>query len=220
VRRTATARWAAACWITAGCGYMILEALAANGFRSDYRYSANFISDLGRPDLNASAPLMNAAFYLQGTLFLVAAQLVGRAQRSGSAKPFVALAAANALGNIVVGTIHSGGHWQHDAGAVLAIVGGNAAILAGSAALRGAGAPQWYRTVSVALATLGLAAFAALAVQPMADTAFAPNAVLERISVYTIIAWQLFSAFHLRANWGTLSPWQPRTRGARTTPRS
>ena len=217
MRRTATARWAAACWITAGCGYLILEALAAKGFRSDYRYAADFISDLGRPDLNGSAPLMNAAFYLQGTLFLVAALVVVKAERSHSARSFVALAATNALGNIVVGTIHSGGHWPHDAGAVLAIAGGNAAILAGSAVLRRAGAPQGYRTVSVGLATLGLAAFAALAVQTLSATVVvAPDAVLERISVYTIIGWQLFSA----VIYGTLSPWQPRTRGARTTPRS
>jgi hypothetical membrane protein len=206
---------AAACWTVAGIGYLVLEAFAANGFRSDYGYAANLISDLGRPDLNTSAPLMNAAFYLQGTLYLAAAILVSRDQRAGRTTPFVAFATANALGNIVVATVH-GSSWLHIAGAVLAIVGGNAAALAGSAVLQRAGAPRSYRTLSVGLGALGLVAFATLAAQTLGTTVIvAPDAVLERVSVYTIIAWQLFSA----AIYGTLSPWQPRTRGARITPR-
>jgi hypothetical membrane protein len=198
-------RAAAACWLVAGVGYLILEGLAATGFRSRYGYAANLISDLGRPDLNASAPMMNAAFYLQGTLFLAAAMLVAKDQRSSNTPLFVAFAATNALGNIVVGTIHSGSP-QHIAGAVLAIVGGNAAILAGFAIVNDA---TWYRIASRGLATLGLLAFAALAVQTVADTAIAPNPMLERASVYTIIVWQVLSAIQL---------W--RTRGARTTPPS
>jgi hypothetical membrane protein len=201
-------RAAAACWLTAGCGYLILEAVAAAGFEPSYGYATNFISDLGRPAISAMAPVMNGAFYLQGTGFLAAAILVGRSESASKTGLFVALAATNALGNAVVGTIHSGS-WPHVAGAVLAIVGGNAAILAGSSVLRRSGAPRWYRTVSVGLAALGLAAFAALAVQTVADTAIVPNAVLERVSVYTIIGWQVLSAIQL---------W--RTRGAKISPRS
>jgi hypothetical membrane protein len=196
---------AAVCWTVAGVGYLVLEAVAATGFRSHYGYAANFISDLGRPDLNALAPLMNAAFYLQGTLFLVAAILVSRARRAGHTTPFVAFAAANALGNVVVGTVHSGS-WPHVAGAVLAMVGGNAAILAAFAIVDDA---KWYRTASRSLAVVGLTAFMALAVQTVAGTSIAPNAVLERVSVYTITVWQVLSAIQL---------W--RTRGARTTPPS
>jgi hypothetical membrane protein len=199
-------RAAAACWLTAGCGYLILEGVAAAGFEPSYGYATNLISDLGRPAISTLAPLMNGAFYLQGTGFLAAAILVSRAERSSKPEFFVALAAANAVGNVVVGTVHSGGSWLHVAGAVLAIVGGNGAILAGFPIVDGA---QWYRTASRGLATLGLTAFAALAVQTVAGTAIAPNAVLERISVYTIIAWQVTSAIQL---------W--RTRGARTTPPS
>lgn len=202
-------RAAAACWLTAGCGYLILEAVAAAGFQPSYSYATDYISDLGRPAISALAPVMNGAFYLQGTGFLAAAILVSRAERSSKPELFVALAATNAIGNFVVGTVHSGGSPLHVVGAVLAIVGGNVAILAGSSVLRRAWAPQWYRTMSVGLATLGLAAFAALAVQTVADTAIVPNAVLERISVYTIIGWQVTSAIQL---------W--RTRRARTTPRS
>jgi hypothetical membrane protein len=198
-------RVAAACWVIAGCGYLILEAVAVTGFRYHYGYATKFISDLGRPDLNASAPSMNAAFALQGTLFLVAAILVGRTQTLRSATVFIGFAAANAVGNVVVALIHSGSR-LHVAGAILAIVGGNAAILAGFAIVDAA---SWYRTASRVLAALGLTAFVALAVQTVAGTSIAPNAVLERVSVYTIIVWQVLSAIQL---------W--RTRGARTTPPS
>jgi hypothetical membrane protein len=198
-------RAAAACWLTAGCGYLILEAVAAAGFEPSYDYATNLISDLGRPAISTMAPLMNGAFYLQGTGFLAAAVLLARGERSSKPALFVALAATNAVGNAVVGTVHGGGSWLHVAGAVLAIVGGNAAILAGFPIVDGA---QRYRIASQGLAALGLTAFAALAVQTVAGTAIAPNAVLERISVYTIIAWQVTSAITL---------W--RTRAARTTPR-
>lgn len=182
---------AAACWMVAGIGYLILEAAAAAGFGLHYGYAVNMISDLGRPDLNPSADLMNAAFYLQGTLFLVAAILISRAESSRSTTPFIALAVANAIGNIAVGTIHSSS-WLHVAGAVLAITGGNAAILAGLPIVDDIG---WYRVASRVLAAVGLIAFAALAVQTLsASVDIAPDAALERVSVYTIIVWQMLSA--------------------------
>ena len=138
---------------------------------------------------------MNAAFVLQGTLFLVAAVLVSRAQTERTTSAFVGFAAANALGNVVVAIIHSGSA-VHVAGAVLAIVGGNAAILAGYGVVDGA--VRWYRTASRVLAAVGFIAFAILAI--------APNATAERVSVYTIVAWQVISAVQL---------W--RTRGAKNT---
>jgi hypothetical protein len=95
---------------------------------------------------------MNTAFYLQGTFFLVGAVLVARAVESQKAGLVLSLAATNATGNIVVGTVHGGPiakvdgtAWVHSAGAVMAIAGGNMAILAGSAIVRNAGAPQYTR---------------------------------------------------------------------------
>ena len=38
---------AAVLWITAGVGYLILEAIAAASFRPPYSYARNYISDLG-----------------------------------------------------------------------------------------------------------------------------------------------------------------------------
>ena len=76
-------RAAAACWLTAGCGYLILEAVAAAGFESGYGYATDYISDLGRPAISALAPVMNGAFYLQGTGFLAAASTFALFRCSG-----------------------------------------------------------------------------------------------------------------------------------------
>src|ERR1700759_4861673 len=46
-RRRLFATSAAAVWIAAGLGYLILEAIAAVAFRHHYSYAHNFISDLG-----------------------------------------------------------------------------------------------------------------------------------------------------------------------------
>ena len=83
----------------------------------------------------------------------------------------------------------------HSAGAVLAIVGGNLAILAGSAIIRSAGAAAWYRTVSIALAVLGLVSLAMLVVDSRsAAISVLPDGAWERGSVYSIIVWQVFTA--------------------------
>src|ERR1700722_9157727 len=111
-RRRWFATGAAAAWIAAGLGYMILEAVAAAGFRDHYSYAHNFISDLGitsrgmfqgRVTDSSLAYLMNTAFCLQGALFLIGAVLSVRALGARRAGLFLTLAAANAVGNFVVG---------------------------------------------------------------------------------------------------------------------
>jgi hypothetical membrane protein len=190
------AKGAAVCWLVAGVAYLTLEAIAAGGVPG-YRYDHDFISDLGRPDSPLS-PLMNTAFAVQGTLFLAAAVLLSRAAGRRLRIAFVCCAAANAIGNVVVASVPSGYAgiaWVHLTGAVVAIVGGNLAILAGSPLVGGS---RYYRVASIGLAALGLLSFALLAVASVgAVTVGLPNAVWERASVYTIIAWQLLSAGQL-----------------------
>jgi hypothetical membrane protein len=136
----------AALWIAAALGYLLLEAIAASRFDPGYSYARNYISDLGEPGhgtyegrmIDSPPPeLMNTAFYLQGISFFAGAVLLVRA-RGTTARLFRCLAAANAVGNILVGTVHGGPaatadgtHWVHATGAALAIVASNAAILAG-----------------------------------------------------------------------------------------
>ena len=194
---------AATAWLVAAAGYLTLEAVAAYGARPHYSYTRNYISDLGLLSVSPLAGLMNTAFCLQGTLFLLGAILVITAAGQ-PARWFVALVAANAVGNIAVAVVHSGpaAHadgaiWVHEAGAVLAIVGGNAAIVAGSAVI-GRHGPRWYRTVSVGFGVLGLLSFVVLVLDmTIKAIRVLPPAVWERASVYTIIAWQLVSAAYL-----------------------
>jgi hypothetical membrane protein len=212
-RRRLLVTSAAAVWIAAGLSYLILEAIAAAGFRPNYSYAHNFISDLGvtsrgmfhgRMIDSPLASLMNTAFYLQGTLFLAGAVLIVRAFETHKAALFLTLAATNAVGNFLVATIHSGPiaqangtSWVHATGAVLAILGGNAAILAGSSIVRNVSGP-WYRGVSAGLALLGLLSFTLLVIGLKASTRnILPPAVWERCSVYSITAWQMFTAGYL-----------------------
>jgi hypothetical membrane protein len=177
---------AAIAWISGGLTYLIVEAIAAKAFQPHYSYVHNVISDLG-----VTSSLMNAAFCVQGSLFLVGAILSVRAFETRKAGPFLTLAAANAVGNILIATFHSGSS-VHAVGALLAIVGGNAAILAGSSTI---GGPPRYRGVSAGLAALGLLSFTMFAIESkIAAVNVLPPAVWERCSVYSIIAWQVVTA--------------------------
>jgi hypothetical membrane protein len=186
-------RAAAAAWITAALSYVILEAVAAEAFRSHYSYARNFISDLGVPSHSPLAWLMNVAFCLQGTLFLAGAVALSRARL------FLACA-ANAVGNVLIAAFHSAPSptaGLHVIGAVLAIVGGNAAILAGSSIIGG-----WHRKVSVALGAFGLLSFMTFVIA--LPSAVLPLGVLERCSVYSITAWQLLTGAWLLSRRPTL----------------
>lgn len=195
-----SAKGAATCWLAAGIAYVTLEAITASAIPG-YRYAHDYISDLGRPDSPLS-PLMNTAFVVQGTLLLAGAVLLTRTANGGRGL-FVGCTAANAVGNIVVASVPSGSAgiaWVHLTGAVLAIVGGNAAILAGSPLVSAAGAPHYHRAASIGLATLGLLSFTLLAIAAATSAnVLLPSAVWERTSVYTIIAWQVLAACQLLA---------------------
>ncbi|WP_123024260.1 DUF998 domain-containing protein [Mycolicibacterium stellerae] len=213
-RGRACAIAAGALWISAGGAYFVLEAIAAARFRPYYSYAHDYISDLGvttpgmlhgRTVDSPLAYLMNTAFYVQGSFFLLGALLVACAVRPTRAGPLVGFAAMNAVGNIAVGTIHSGPAaevagiaWLHGAGAVAAIAGGNLAILAGSAAVRKTGAAQWYCAVSIGLAAVGLLSFTMLAIDVKTAAGGPPLlGVWERGGVYSIIAWQMLTGGHL-----------------------
>lgn len=190
--------WAAAIWLVGGAGYLILEGVVAAAFRPHYSYADDLISDLGVTSGGGAdsplAGLMNIGFYLQGTAFLVGAFLVAHTLARPAAAFFVILAATNAVGNILVGTVHGAGsgglEWLHGTGAVLAILGGNGAILTGFF-LVGQSAP--YRIGSLGLAAFGLVCFTLFAVGAI------PAGLWERGSVYTIISWQLVTAAYLLA---------------------
>jgi hypothetical membrane protein len=191
-------------WITAAVVYVSTEAIAASAFPG-YSYSANYISDLGVPDVaefqgraidSPLAAVMNAGFVLQGALYLLAALIATRALRSGPRRAFLALAAVHAVGITVVGLIHgsassaaSGIGWMHVVGAGMAIIAGNAAsILAGTGSRR-IGLPRGFRIASVALGVVGLVALGLLQALGGSDV----DGIYERGSVYSVTAWELLA---------------------------
>jgi hypothetical membrane protein len=164
-------------WLSAAVSYLTLEAIAGAAFPS-YSYAYNFISDLGVPSRSPLAWLMNVGFCVQGSLFLVGALAF-------KARLFRALVGVNLLGNVLIALFHSGSA-THVLGAVFAIVGGNAAVLAGSRILGG-----WHRRVSIGLGLFGLLSFALFVVDLKIGSW--PIGIVERCSVYSITAWQLIT---------------------------
>ena len=192
-------------WLIAAVGYLILEALAA-AVVPTYSYTRHYISALGVPAWSPRAYLMNTAFYLQGALFLIGAVMVVRAVgRRGVL--FLVLAATNAVGTFLVATVHGGsalaagdGMKWHTAGASLAFLGGNCAIVAGSAIVaRAVDARWWYRTVSLLIAAAGFASIAVLMNYDLWPFESASVGLVERGAVYSTMAWQVFSAVVLLA---------------------
>ena len=199
----------AALWIVAAVGYLALEAVAAASFSPSYSYARNYISDLGVPSGSlvrgqvvdsSRAYLMHAAFYLQGALFFLGGLLLTGIPDNRRARIFLGTVGANAVGNIVIGTVPTGK--VHVAGALLAIVGGNAAVLLGSEAIGVLAGRQWYRGVSKCIAALGLSCLIMLMVNSATTkTNLLPDGIWERGSVYSIIAWQLLTAIWLLTFW-------------------
>jgi hypothetical protein len=89
--------------------------------------------------------------------------------------------------------VHSGK--VHVVGAALAIVGGNTAILAGSAIVGLVGSHRWYRNISKSIAALGLLSLVMLMVNSATmKSNLLPEGAWERGSVYSITIWQLLTA--------------------------
>ncbi|HYR15783.1 MAG TPA: DUF998 domain-containing protein [Mycobacterium sp.] len=200
-RRAQLARFAAVLWIVGAAGYLIAEKLAAATVKGHYSYTHNYISVLGVPAWSRFAYLMNGAFYVQGALLFIGAVLVVRAVgRRGVF--FLIFTAATAVGNFLVATVHGGsplaageGMQWHMAGALLVLIGGNAAIVAGSSIVASAvDARWWYRGVSLLIAAMGFASFLMLANYNVRGYKYAPVGLVERVPVYSILAWQVFSA--------------------------
>ena len=163
-----------------------------------YSYAADYISELGVPGATPLAVVMNLGFWLQGILFLIGAVLAIRASATGSRRLFIVLVATSALGDVLVATFHGDAlaagnnnaaalHWF---GSLMAILGGNAAIIAGSSVVAGLVKVRWYRPVSIFLAVVGILSllFVGHAVGQLNP------GLWERGAVYSIFMWQILSA--------------------------
>lgn len=176
---------AAALWLLGAAGYFAAEALAASAL-PNYGYGVDFVSTLGDPAISPRASLMNAAFVIQGVCFPVAAALIAaRLVHRRNRLCFLGFALANGIGNVLVALVHSGqGNSWHIAGAALALLGGNAAAVAGSGLMRS----RAHRVTSLGLGGLGLVCLLVVA------SGVSPVGLWERGSVYPIFAWQVLTA--------------------------
>jgi hypothetical membrane protein len=207
-------------WLMSGIIYLLGEAIAAAAFEPTYSYARNYISDLGVSECGVISEgraicsplhnLMNLNFVLHGLLFFTASTLIIKALKSLMVKYlFLALAGIHLAGNILIAVFQGAAEegsvtaQYHLIGAVLAIIGGNLAILISSLA-KELDAPVVVRTLSRILPVLGFCGFVCLAVAQVYHTSiFFPNGVLERISVDTIMLWEI-----------TIGLWLIRTRSA------
>ena len=202
---------AAILFIVMGVEYLVVEAVAASAWQTPaYSYASNFVSDLGAPDCSTfqgreiCSPLhtvMNAGFIAQGALFVVASFLLMRLVSAGRARNvYLAIALIYAVGMVLVGYFHgsteateNGTIVYHYLGAFMAILGGNVAAIVAGFQWRRLGMPRWFGLASIALGVIGLAGAVVL------GTTFGvlPPGIPERVSVYTITAWQILTGIVL-----------------------
>ena len=209
--RPSAALWPAALWLSAGVLWFVLEGIAASAFPR-YSYATNYISDLGvtvpgvvdgRIIYSPLAGVMNADFVIHGILFLAAAVLVARAAKSGWMRwLFLALAAAHAVGLVLVATFHSSAEAQSDGtigihvlGANLAIIGGNLTLIVAGLGAGRLGATRGFRVFSVAWGVIGLAGIAMLFADTHSAWNLLPDGFWERIGVYPMMTWEIVTAF-------------------------
>lgn len=184
--------------LTGALVFFLFEAIAAAAVIPSYSYVNNFISALGVPAWSPLAAVMNSGFWVQGIFILLGAAIVAHGSETGHRRWFIALVALTATGYLLVGTVYGdsaaaqdGLFWLHGLGAVLAIVSGNAAIVAGSAVVAGFVGARWYRSVSIILACVGFSSFV---VPFFVSAAAADPGLWQRMSVYPVPLWQILSA--------------------------
>jgi hypothetical membrane protein len=193
----------AAMWLCAALAFFLTEAIAAASVSPSYSYTRNYISELGVAGATPLAVVMNVGFWLQGLLFLVGAVLAARESTTGRRRLFVVLVAMTALGDVLVATFPGNSaaagnntaaalHWL---GSLLAILGGNTAIIVGSSVVAGMVKARCYRAASISLALLG---FFGLLFLGHAWGQLHPG-LWERTAVYPMLFWQVFSAVLLIA---------------------
>lgn len=214
----------AAFFILAAFIYVLTEAVSAAAWHDPpYFYGYNYISDLGvaksltidgREVLSPLAAVMNFGFQAHGILFALGYLLV-LPLFQGKMKGLVCAAAViHGIGNFMVGYFPGESYVgvnPHVIGAGMAILGGNLTLIFAGLAIRRSGRDQGngrFTRVSDNFARLfprlsvigvGLGSFGILNLAMMVTKVFGYPAVFERLSVYTMTAWDLIFGFCLLA---------------------
>jgi hypothetical membrane protein len=191
--------------------YVIAEAVAAMAWKNPpYNYARYYISDLGvsgPPEMSHGSmvysPLyyvMNSAFFIEGVLAIAAALLLRKLLINKSGRVTVStLAILHGIGMFGVAIVHGSPEMMHNPigavhviGASLAIILGNTECICAGIAARRSGAPAWFKNYSVFMGVFGLLGLAALL-----GWHSIPFGITERISVYTIIGWDITTGIFL-----------------------
>lgn len=185
---------AAAALLVGGITYLATEVVTARGWAGrSYSFGRNNISDLGIPEISPLHAVMNAGFVIDGTLFVLAGLGLSALFTGAARWAVLGTSAAHGVGSVVVGTAHAavdGASTAHAVGAGMAIVGGNLVLLAVGRYGGAVGLPRWYTTGSSVAGLVGLAGFGMF----LGDAGLLGGGAYERISVYTIIGWEIATA--------------------------
>lgn len=195
----------AGCFSLGGLQYLLAEKITALGWQAPvYRYSQNYISDLGIALCGATAdgreicsPLhavMNLGFAIEGVLFFIACWLLHSLFSGALRGVFLATGLIHAVGGVMIALFHSGGASSgitlHQAGAVMAIAGGNLCLISAGWILRHR---RIYGSLSLLAGIFGLVSMALI------NSGYFPIGLIERASVYPITCWQILTGFYLLA---------------------
>lgn len=196
--------------------FLVCEAISAWAWRDpSYSYSRNWISDLGVPDPGTfqgrviNSPLawvMNTGFALGGLALLLGVLAVTRGLRPRSTRvAALVLGVAAATGYVLVGLTHTSTAAAADGTIVLHFTGAFLAILGGNTLALVLGVHWWRRpgtrSLGHAAALLGiLGLLAATTLVLTATSTSAPNGLIERVAVYTLLLFEIRTGLHLAAS--------------------
>lgn len=203
--RSTTRTTTGAAFLAGPIVYLAGETIAAAAWKSPtYSYATNWISDLGSATSGVfqgrelSSPLhavMNTGFIVQGLLFGVGAVLLSRSITGRMRRTTVIMGVLITVGYLLVGLFHgslqaqqNGTLWLHFLGATFAIFGGNLLALLLGRHWRKTPGTRRVGLVSLVLGTVGLVAAAVLL---LTFDAGLPSGLIERVSVYTIVLFQI-----------------------------
>lgn len=192
--------------------YLVTEAVAALAWKNPvYSYANNYISDLGvsGPPVTFMGRLiysplywvMNAGFFVEGVLAVLAAFLLIPLLTSKTWRIIIPLIAIlHGVGITLVAIFHGSpeavqqhsGMFMHVTGAALAIIFGNVECICAGIAAGQSGAPKWFTAYSIVLGLAGLIAIFC----PLVEHSVAPG-TMERIAVDTFIGWDITTGIFL-----------------------
>lgn len=176
--------------------YLISEFISAIYFNDllANTYIYHTISELGIPNYNSPLFfLMNSAFILIGLTVLIGNFSNLKKHIVKNNNLFYILTFITAIGVIIVGLIHGGNpltSGYHTLGAIMAILGGNILLIITSKSMDNF---EIYHKITFVLGIFGVLVFWIMCLN--INNVYMP--VFERLSVYTLIIWNLMTGIYL-----------------------